>query len=125
LVGAAVTLEQMQGHIVSLSEANEIACWFGAGPDEAWGSYWLREIEIPSIKDQCSRATALQEVGHILGRHPLSEVILVRERWAWRWARRNALEWTPAMQRHSQWCLECYQRNPKARSSVQIEMGSE
>jgi hypothetical protein len=73
LDGAAVTLEQMQGHIVSLSEANEIACWFGAGPDEAWGSYWLREIEIPPIKDECSCATALREVGHILGRHRLAK----------------------------------------------------
>ena len=67
--GAAVSPEQMQDHIVSLCEANEIACWFRAGPDEAWGSYWLREIEIPPIKDECSYATALHEAGHILGRH--------------------------------------------------------
>jgi hypothetical protein len=26
---------------------------------------------------------------------------MVRERWAWQWAQRNALRWTPAMAKHA------------------------
>jgi hypothetical protein len=111
-----MNVEQMQAHILQLCEDNEISFnWVRRG---AWGSYWAREIWIPSIKSARSYATALHEIGHILGRHQLSEVILVRERWAWEWARRNAIEWTPTMRRHTDWCLEYYERTPYARRST-------
>jgi hypothetical protein len=75
-----MNVEQMQDHIASLCEANDIIYRFNNGdPDAAVGSYWLREIEIPPITDERSYATALHEIGHILGWHQLSEVILVRE----------------------------------------------
>jgi hypothetical protein len=110
-------MQQFIDHIAQICEANEIVCQFNDGkdPDAAWGSYWAREIEVSPITDECSYATALHEIGHILGRYQLSEVILVRERWAWEWARRNALEWTPAMQRQAAWSLEYYERTPYAR----------
>jgi len=56
-------------------------------------------IGIPPIRSAISCATALHEVGHVLGRFQLSKSTLVRERAAWRWARRNALMWTPAVER--------------------------
>jgi antirestriction protein ArdC len=116
-----MTLTEMQRHIASLCEATEILVSYGA--QKAWGSYQLREIYVPHVKSARSYATALHEIGHILGRHQTSEVVLVRERWAWEWARRNAIEWTSVMQRHSEWCLEYYKRTPRARigNSLSIE----
>jgi hypothetical protein len=111
-----MNVEQMQAHILALCEANEIACRVMKGA-KGWGSYFFREIEVPPIRSARSYATALHEIRHILGRHQVSNVILVRERWAWQWARRNALEWTPAMERHARWCLEYYERTPYARRS--------
>jgi hypothetical protein len=107
-------IEQMRDHIDALCQANEITCQF-VERSKAWGSLVLREIEVPPIRSSRSYATALHEIGHILGRHQLSEVILVRERWAWEWARRHALKCTPAMERHADWCLEYYERTPHAR----------
>lgn len=99
----------MRGHIAELCKSNQITCHFNAAlkAGEASSIYWFREIE---VYDGVSYATALHESGHILGRYQLSEVILVRERWAWKWAARNALEWTSAMQRNSVWCLEYYEQ---------------
>jgi len=111
-----MAVAQMAAHINSLCVANEISMTLvPKGP--AFSIYWLREIDVPPIKSVKSYATALHEIGHILGRHQLSEVILVRERWAWEWAKRNALRWTPVMQRYSEWCLEYYERRPYARRS--------
>jgi len=56
-----------------------------------------------------SYATALHEIGHILGRHQRSPDTLVRERWAWRWAKENALIWTPAMEKHCSVSLAWYE----------------
>jgi hypothetical protein len=53
-----------------------------------------------------SYATALHEIGHDRGRHQSSCDQMVRERWAWEWARRNALDWTPAMGHHAVKWLE-------------------
>jgi hypothetical protein len=116
-----MTVAQMAAHIASLCVANEISKRKGSG----FAFYWLREIIVPPIKSVKSYATALHEIGHILGRHQLSEVILVRERWAWEWARRNAHSWTPAMERYSEWCLEYYERTPYARRSNGYEIVSE
>ena len=66
---------------------------------------WIRPVRSPR-----AYAVALHEIGHI-GRHQRSQAVLVRERWAWHWAKRNALDWTPAMQRHADWCLESYKRD--------------
>src|ERR1700687_4117481 len=84
-----MTPTEMQEHIATLCETNEIIVTYGA--KRALGSYWLSEIHLPHVKSARSYATALHKIGHILGRHQRSSVILVRERWAWQWARRNAL----------------------------------
>jgi predicted Zn-dependent protease len=48
---------------------------------------------------------ALHEIGHVLGRHQRSKRSVVRERWAWRWARANALQWDHVQERYSAACL--------------------
>jgi hypothetical protein len=57
------------------------------------------EVQIPSIRSTITYATALYEIGHILGRYQKSRSIMVRERWAWEWARSAGRVWTPAMER--------------------------
>jgi antirestriction protein ArdC len=59
----------------------------------------LLEVHILPVQGQESYAIALHELGHIFGRYQRSARVIVRERWAWRWARENALMWTPAMER--------------------------
>jgi hypothetical protein len=57
------------------------------------------ELRLPPVRSILSYATALHEIGHWKSCHGSSHNIMVRERWAWRWARENALIWTPAMER--------------------------
>ena len=116
------TLADMQEHVTLICEQNEILINYGARSGKAWGSRALGEIHVPQVKSPRSYATVLHEIGHILGRHQDSDIILVRERWAWEWARRNALIWTPTMQRYSAWCLEYYERKPRAKMKNVIEM---
>jgi hypothetical protein len=74
-------------------------------------AYALREIEeihTPPIRSPISYATVLHEIGHILGRHQTSRRVMVRETWAWNWARPNAIVWTPAMERSATKALAWY-----------------
>ena len=74
--------------------------------------YWnfsVREIWIRPIRSPRAYATALHEIGHILGRYQMRFSGMVSERWAWQWARRNALQWTPAMEQHAERCLKSYE----------------
>ena len=45
----------------------------------------------------CGRAA--RDRSHLLGRHQNSRRVMVRERWAWRWARQHALIWTATVDR--------------------------
>src|SRR5262245_51353431 len=71
------------------------------------------EIQLAPIRSAISYAAALHEIGHILGRHQRSKSRMVRERWAWEWARRNALCWTPAMERSARLALAWYASRQK------------
>ena len=77
-------------------------------------SYELEEIWILKIKSLNSYATALHEIGHILGRHRASRYLMVRERDAWRWAKANALIWTETMERQRDQALAWYEARIKA-----------
>jgi hypothetical protein len=68
------------------------------------------EIRIVPIKSKISYASALHEIGHLRGRHQHSNSTLVRERWAWEWARTNALIWTPAMENSARKAVKWYAR---------------
>jgi hypothetical protein len=90
----------MHRHIETLCRDRQIACWVDR--KRVKGSYAFRELEeihIAPVRSAVSYATALHEIGHVCGRHQWSRRVLVRERWAWKWARANALFWTPAMER--------------------------
>jgi hypothetical protein len=67
----------------------------------------VRFIQLPTIRSEINYVTALHEFGHVHGRYQRSREI-VRERWAWQWARDNALAWTPAMEREAKKCLQTY-----------------
>src|SRR5262249_12330211 len=74
----------------------------------------LQVIRIAPIRSAISYATALHEIGHILG--PLQWAgVLKREEGAWRWAERNALIWTEAMERDRQRSMAWYRREAKKR----------
>jgi hypothetical protein len=63
-----------------------------------------------------SYATALHEIGHWKGRYQRSRNVIVRERWAWQWARKNALIWTRAMERDA--TMSLYAARYKSRFSA-------
>lgn len=75
------SLEEMRQHAACLLEEHEIqyhprsrgAC----AMLEAW------EVQFPPVKSDLSYATALHEIGHLLGRFQTSASTMVRERWAW------------------------------------------
>jgi hypothetical protein len=102
-----VTIADMRSHVERVAQRHEISCcdhWIKRPCD----SYSIRErdggadeIQIAPIKSRLSYATALHELGHILGRYQDSTYSLTRERWAWEWARRNALIWSDAMERYA------------------------
>ena len=93
-------LAMMREHIERLCHEHRIA-WYQDVKrcERAWAVNECEEIHTPPIRSAVAYATALHEIGHILGRHQDSRVVLVRERWAWRWARRHAIAWTRAMER--------------------------
>jgi hypothetical protein len=101
------TVAQMRAHIRQLCAANRIMLNYDR---HASASRELREIWVRAIRSPRAYAVAMHEIGHVLGGYQLSRSTLVRERWAWHWAQRNALRWTPEMRRHADRCLEHYAR---------------
>jgi hypothetical protein len=101
----SVDVEDMRRHVGDLAQRHEILLDTRRIKRTA-DAYALREadgasdeVQMPPIRSELTYATALHEIGHILGRHQSSRLQMVRERWAWEWARRNALVWTPRMER--------------------------
>lgn len=94
-------VEQMRGHVQSLAQQHQILVWANRvrRTADAFAVPDMEEVHIPPIRSAITYATALHEIGHLLGKHQRSHRSLVREEWAWRWARENALVWTPAMER--------------------------
>ena len=106
-MSAKVEIAAMAAHIEKLCEQNEIEVEFIRRPSRAQAATGLQLIRIAPIRSAISCATALHEVGHILG--PLQWAgVLKREEGAWRWAERNALIWTDAMERDRQRCMAWY-----------------
>ena len=102
----SVTVEEMRRHVTQLLEKHHVLYSWCARPSTAWGSREIWEVQIAPIRSELSYATALHEFGHLLGAHQASRDSMVREHWAWRWARRHAIAWTPRMQKDSGRCLE-------------------
>ena len=69
--------------------------------------------ETSPIRELCSYATVMREIGHCLGRYQRSRRSFVREVWAWEGARRNALLWTPQLERSAQAALNWHRHRVK------------
>jgi hypothetical protein len=92
--------EEMRLHIMDLIERHDLNYSWCRRPTEAWAVREFEEIKIAPIRSEISYGTALHEIGHIKGRHQRSRDSMVRERWAWHWAKENALVWTPLMEQN-------------------------
>jgi hypothetical protein len=96
---AIVRVEHMRRHIVELCETHDIEYLWCKRPADAWADREHATVGIAPIRSKVSYATALHEIGHVRGRYQRSRDSMVRERWAWHWARANALIWTSRMER--------------------------
>ncbi|MCC2654634.1 MAG: hypothetical protein K0Q60_4800 [Microvirga sp.] len=92
----------LRGHIERLAAEHDIVVYAQARrPAQAYALRDAEEIFIAPVRSHISYAVALHELGHFLGRYQTSRHTVVREQWAWNWARASALIWTPAMERHA------------------------
>jgi hypothetical protein len=105
------TIADLEQHFLRLSSAEEIDIDWCERPSKALAvSGEFDFIRAPRIKSLISYAVAMHELGHIKGRNQYSKNQIVRERWAWEWARRNAMLWTPRMERYAVASVRWYQR---------------
>jgi hypothetical protein len=108
----AISVEEMRAHIERLVVQYDIFHDTQSVTRSA-GAYALLDvgaIATPPIKGEISYATALHEIGHIRGRYQNSRNPMTCERWAWHWARANALTWTPRMERSAVEALDSHRR---------------
>ena len=94
-----VTVAEMRAHVFELCKRHEICVNWCRRLSQSHALRMAEEIIIAPIRSTWSYVVALHEIGHVLGRHQDSSRVMVRERWAWRWARQNALAWTPTIDR--------------------------
>jgi hypothetical protein len=96
---AKLTVPQMRAHIDELiAEFFDLTVRWTDRPTRAAAIREADEIKLAPVKSEISYAVALHEFGHFRGRFQDSRRVMVRERGAWIWARRNALHWSPRMQ---------------------------
>ena len=106
------TIADLERHFLSLCADEEAAIQWCDRPSKALavsdGEFEL--ICAPRIKSAISYAVAMHELGQIKGRYQRSRHQIVRERWAWEWAKRNAMVWTPRMERYAIASMHWYLR---------------
>lgn len=108
----SLTIGEMDKHVQLIADENQIV--IHPTLKRLSGSYSIQvsgEIYIAPIKSVLSYAVALHELGHVLGSRRSSRRVLVRERAAWRWAKRNALLWSPWMQERAEASIQWYEKN--------------
>jgi len=71
----------LQAHALSFCSDHDIVVHWVKRPAQSFALNEAEEIHIAPIKSAISYATALHEIGHILGRYQRSKHVLVRERW--------------------------------------------
>ena len=103
-----IPIADMVDHVESLCRSHDIGLFWCCRPDRSYSQRACEEITVAPIKSVVTYAVALHEIGHIRGRHQDSRRCMVRERWAWDWAKRNALIWTPRMARCAAESLRWY-----------------
>lgn len=103
-----ITVEAMRSHIDQLVDAHQIVRQTCTRSTKSNAIRSAEEIIIAPIRSAITYAVALHEIGHIKGRHQTSPFVIVRERWAWNWARSNAMGWTPRMEKNALQSMEWY-----------------
>ena len=113
-----VSVDHMRRHFLELCQAQgpDFSVYWCKRLSQAYAVREAEEITIAPILSAVSYATALHELGHLKGRYQNSPLVIVRERWAWRWARSASLIWTPAMERCATDSLASYAAKIDARS---------
>ena len=99
----------LQAHIDALCKHHRIGVHYKPGR-RAYAWQIERRIQTQPVVSDNTYAVALHEIGHILGKWQTRGVML-GEVGAWRWAKSNALVWTPAMNRKMRDCVETYVAN--------------
>ena len=106
------TIKDMHRHVLDLCDKHGITIYAWCRRTSQCHALTDREeIRIVPIESRISYASALHEIGHLRGRHQRSSSTLVRERWAWEWARANALIWTPGMENSARKAVKWYARH--------------
>ena len=108
----SLTIGEMDKHVQLIADENQIV--IHRSLKRLSRSYSIRvseEIHVTPIRSVLSYAVALHELGHVLGPHQSSLRVLVRERAAWKWAKRNALLWSPRMQARAEASIQWYEKN--------------
>jgi hypothetical protein len=104
-----ITIANMVDHVERFCRSQEINIFYWCRrSNDSYSLAPCDEIYIAPIKSVVTYAVALHEIGHLRGRHQKSRHCIVRERWAWEWAKRNALVWTPRMERNAAASLQWY-----------------
>jgi len=92
-------------HIDSLIAQHGITVdWRPGTSARAWRK--TRRVRIEPIAGASTYATALHEIGHVVG--PNGGRRLDKEAQAWRWAEANAVEWTDGMARLAARSIQSY-----------------
>ncbi len=92
-------------HVNALLSQHGIAVeWRERTKARAWRK--SRRVRLEPVRGASTYATALHEIGHVVG--PQSGPRLNKEAQAWRWAEQNAMEWTEGMKRLASRCIESY-----------------
>ena len=105
----------LAAHIDAICDANKIRIEYFDGGEFAWTDD--RIIRIRPVRGDRSYASAMHEIGHILGKWQ-TRPQLVEETGAWLWAEKNAVCWTPTMRSLAANCLLAYFNARKASEFV-------
>jgi hypothetical protein len=85
-----MTPDAMTKHVVEICEEHDLYLeWIPGYRGHA--SHAGEMVLTPRIRSTRTYALALHEIGHCLGRYQKSRSVITIERWAWRWAKSNAL----------------------------------
>ena len=99
-----VTIAAMRAHPEAIWNRH-VATWDCGRWHEPTAITEWAVIETPPIRGARSYTAVMHEIGHCLGRYQHSQCCFTREKWAWDWARHNALLWTAQMERSAQTAL--------------------
>ena len=116
-----VSVADMARHVDEICTKDGVYLEFRySRPSKGWCLSDSKHVCIAPIRSVISYAVALHEIGHIKGRHQRSRYEIVWERWAWEWARRNAIVWTPRMEALAQKRMAWHEAEVRAGRGVVI-----